>query len=258
MITGMPTIMAVNLRDVGLYLSGRRRSGVGSMTRGRGVRCDAGAGAAKDVGARGMACLGDGARRGARGRGMVVARAWESMDGGGAVRGVRGACVGVLDGCGFEGVDGEGEGAAGTFIVPVARTWSRILLVAGVAGVGWWAAIDGSGLILSSAAIFIAFIAWAFPGVVLCGEVIDVVCRAGASFGVIVFAVCAGAFFSFSALTTFSLPAVAFMLAFFVPVVFPCVAVVPGASSTTFFGRPRFFAAVGSVDIARLQLVAVV
>jgi hypothetical protein len=110
------------------------------MRRGCGGRCDAGAGAAKTVGARGLACLGEGARRGARGRGIVVARAWERMGdsvGGVVVREIRGgACDGALDGGGFEGIAGAVEVAAGTFSVPVARTWSSILLVAGVAGVG--------------------------------------------------------------------------------------------------------------------------
>jgi hypothetical protein len=97
------------------------------------------------------------------------------------------------------------------------------------------------------------------PTIVLCG---GVVCRVVASFGAIVFAVRAGAFFSFSVLPAFPLPTAAFIPVFFVSIVFPAVAIVFATSAATFFGRPRFFAAGGSVtvfvDIARVQLIDVV
>jgi hypothetical protein len=73
MIIGIPTMMAVTRRAAGLYLGGSRMSGVGSMTRSRG-------GGARGVteGAAGLAReCGEGARRGWRGRGMVVVRGFE-------------------------------------------------------------------------------------------------------------------------------------------------------------------------------------
>jgi hypothetical protein len=98
-------------------------------------------------------------------------------------------------------------------------------------------------------------------GIVLLGGVTGAGWRAavvvglGASFFATVFGR-AGAFFS---LSTFALTAGVFVLACLTPIVFPSLAIVPASSATTFFGRPRFLTAGGSVevavDIARGQLI---
>jgi hypothetical protein len=192
--------------------------------------------------------------------------------------GIEGAGVGAGVALGFEGA-GAGaalvfgiEGAA-TFVgwgdvalnVPVARTWSSILLVAGVAGVGCFAVTTGFAAAVSFAATFCVSVGL---GIVLLGGVTGAACRVavtgfGASFFVTVFVRAgAGAFFS---LTTFSFTAAGllvlaalFVLACLTPATLPSSEIVP-ASSATFFGRPRFLVAVGSVvlaaDIAGSQLM---
>jgi hypothetical protein len=136
----------------------------------------------------------------------------------------------------------------------VARTSSRILLVAGVAGVG--CCFAAAGFAVSFAAAF--FVLGAF-GIVLLGGVTGAGWRAavtglGASFFATVFVRAgAGAFFS---LTTFSLTA-AGLLVLTALLVLACLApatllsseIVP-ASSATFLGRPRFLTAGGSIVLA--------
>jgi hypothetical protein len=138
--------------------------------------------------------------------------------------------------------------------VPVARTSSRILLVAGVAGVGCFAA---AGFAVAFTAAFFGLVAF---GIVLLGGVtgagwrVAVVTGLGASFFATVFGRAgAGAFFS---LTTFSLTAAGllvlaalFVLACLAPATLLSSEIVP-ASSATFFGRPRFLTAGGSIVLA--------
>lgn len=207
-------------------------------------------------------CFGEGARRGARGRGMVVVR-WVGF-------GVDCCCAGETDGFVVVEVGGVLEGFVvvggdAIFIVPVARTWSRILLDAGAAGVGCFAVVVaerfGTAAVAAGTIFCVPVLCAAFTGVVFAATGVGVAVRAtgfGASFfAATVFGVRAGAFFS---LTTFSLFVVAFVLAIFTPAGCCGIATVPAFSTTTFFGRPRFFTTGGSivviVDIATVQLIA--
>lgn len=259
-IIGIPTIIAVTRLAAGLYLGGNRMSGVGSMIRPRGREALGAAGAAKAVREVGVACFGEGARNGEEGRGMVVVR-WLGRRRGDVVGFAAWDCEGLGDDVvvvvvvvvGFKNVDFD-------CIVPVARTSSRILLVVGVTGVGCCAAA-GFGRATSCFAASMASVTVALSSTVLFAGVTGVACRVvvvgfGASFFAVVF-VRAGAFFAFS---TFSLTAGLFVLALLTPVVFAAVAIVPASSVTTFFGRPRFLTAEGSIvvvlDIVRGQLVA--
>jgi hypothetical protein len=168
-----------------------------------------------------------------------------------------------------EGCIGGFEDAGFELRVPVARTWSRILLVvgaAGVMGVGCCGAA-GFGAATGCSAAFMASVTLALSRTVLLGGVVTgvaldaVVVGFSASFFVVAFAavfvfVGAGAFFAFS---TFSFAAVLFVLVNLMPVV-SAAFVVPTSSVTTFFGRPRFLIAGASivfgVDMVRGQLFA--
>lgn len=197
-----------------------------------------------------LGCLGEG------GRGMVVVR-WGNLDEGGKFEG-EGGEDGVFEGGGVAG---------GRFMVPVARTWERILLDPGAAGEGWWAVVAGGfGIADSFDIVALAFcvpmLRAASTGVLFAATGDGGLVRGGATgfgasfFAATFFIIRAGAFFS---LMAFSLPLAAFVLAIFTPAGCCGVTTVPASSATTFFGRPRFFKAGGSIvvvmDIAADQLI---
>jgi len=110
--------------------------------------------------------------------------------------------------------------ACAFFNVPFACTSSNILLVEGVTGVGCSAAIGDWG------ASFFA---------------------AGVAAGATVFALFATVFFSFLTSTGFAFSA-GFAATFFTATLLASTAGIgPASSATTFFGRPRFLTAGGSV-----------
>lgn len=126
------------------------------------------------------------------------------------------------------------SGCFAFFSVPLASTSSNILLVDGVVGVACAGAIADLG------AIF-------FPAATVAVVVV------GAVFPLFV-----ATFFSFLTSTTFSF-VLGFAAAFFTAALLAATSgVVPASSATTFFGRPRFLIAGGSIvgfeDIADVQL----
>jgi hypothetical protein len=126
------------------------------------------------------------------------------------------------------------SGCFAFFSVPLASTSSNILLVDGVTGVACAGAIADLGAIFFPAA--------------------TVAVVAGAVFPLFV-----ATFFSFLTSTTFSF-VLGFAAAFFTAALLAATSgVVPASSATTFFGRPRFLIAGGSIvgfeDIATVQLV---
>jgi hypothetical protein len=123
------------------------------------------------------------------------------------------------------------------FKVPFACTSSNILLVDGETGVAW------SGAMVDWTAIFFL-------------TVLTVVASAAT-----VFPLFAATFFSFLTSTTLSF-AIAFAATFFTAALLAATSGVgPASSATTFFGRPRFLTAGGSIggfeDIVVIQLVSI-
>jgi hypothetical protein len=169
--------------------------------------------------------------------------------------------------CGFEGVDIVVVVVGEAFLnVPVARTSSSILLVAGVAGVCCILAVGfavgvAAGLAAGfcatgsfSTTLSVLFLAFTSSTTALFAGATGFAGFVASFFAATVFAVRAGAVF---ALTTFSLPTALFVLALLVPTVSFPGAIDPASSVATFFGRPRFFASVvAAVDIVEAQLVA--
>jgi len=208
-------------------------------------------------GAGGAKVVADGARRGVRGRGMVVVRwGWGCLEGwcGGeegcglvAVVGVGRAGVGVDEEACFGVWRCDFDSAECDFNVPFARTWSNILLVDGVA------CCPVADAAASSSATFVA-VACASSNIVLFAGADGVVCCAvatvfGASFvgAGLVFAGRAGAvFFGFTAL---SLATALFAGALLASVFFTSNAIAPASPGVTLLGRPRFLTAGGSVAV---------